>query len=130
MTLLWRRIVANGGLLLITSATLVLRLNSPVVAAFYPSCPLYRYLHILCPGCGSTRATIALLHGQFLLAMKENPLYVSLLPFLLLLAVLTYLRMMRREKFQWPAVPEWVLKALLILAFGFMLIRNTSRYWG
>lgn len=130
MTLFWRRIVANGGLFLLAGVILILRFNSPRVAAFFPSCPIYRYLHILCPGCGSTRATIALLHGQFFLALKENPLYVSLLPFLLPLAALTYLRMMRQEKFQWPAVPEWVLKALLILAFGFMLVRNTSRYWG
>jgi hypothetical protein len=130
MTLLWRRIAANGGLFLAICAVAALRFNSPSIAAFYPICPLYRYFHILCPGCGSTRATIALLHGKFALAMKENPLFVSLLPFLASLAVLTYLRLMKREPFQWPDVPEWILKALLILALGFMLVRNTTRYWG
>lgn len=44
------------------------RLNSVLV------CPFYHLTGIPCPGCGLTRATIAILNGEFYKALLLNPL--------------------------------------------------------
>lgn len=41
-----------------------------------PKCPTYTLTGIPCPGCGSTRATLALLHGDILQALWYNPLAI------------------------------------------------------
>lgn len=50
-------------------------------------CPSYTLLHILCPGCGATRAVQALLHGNVLLALRQN----LSVPVMIVLACLYYL---------------------------------------
>jgi len=45
-----------------------------VVFCEVPLCPLARFAHIPCPGCGLTRATLALLHGDLATALSLHPL--------------------------------------------------------
>lgn len=39
----------------------------------FSKCWFYQNFHIYCPGCGGTRAVIALLHGQFLRSVYYHP---------------------------------------------------------
>ncbi len=51
-----------------------------------PPCFFHALTHLYCPGCGTTRALHALLHGNLMLAMQMNPLAVvalALLPLIL-----------------------------------------------
>ena len=41
-------------------------------------CPIRRFAGIPCPGCGSTRAAMLLLRGEFAAAAAMNPLAVAL----------------------------------------------------
>ena len=41
-----------------------------------PSCYLYELTGIYCPGCGCTRAVYALIHGDVILSLKQNPLVI------------------------------------------------------
>lgn len=50
-------------------------------------CPLYDLTGLYCPGCGGTRSLTALLHGDILLALHENPS----VPALLVVGVLFYI---------------------------------------
>lgn len=52
--------------------------------ALFPPCPFHLLTGLDCPGCGSTRALRALLHGRFLQAMDFNLLTI---PALLILAL-------------------------------------------
>ncbi len=47
-------------------------------------CPMYAFTGILCPGCGGTRAVLALLHGDILLSLRCNPSVMGIVVFLLL----------------------------------------------
>ena len=45
-------------------------------------CVFHEYLHIWCPGCGSTRMIRSLLHFEFYQAFRYNPLiFILLFPF-------------------------------------------------
>jgi hypothetical protein len=47
-----------------------------------PLCPLHAATGLWCPVCGATRASYALLHGQWTAALHDNLLFVLLLPLL------------------------------------------------
>jgi hypothetical protein len=50
------------------------------IAAKLPLCPSAAVLGIPCPGCGLTRATLALLHGDLAAALRFHPLVFVLAP--------------------------------------------------
>ena len=41
---------------------------------FVPPCILHHFTGLYCPGCGGTRAFVALTHGQFLKSLYYHPL--------------------------------------------------------
>jgi hypothetical protein len=91
---------------------------------FYPQCPIFRWTHWRCPGCGATRAMAALLHGRVTEALHFNPLFVCVAPLLLGYFVLTYYRVMRNGRMAWPQIPAVLIQCLLALAAVFTLARN------
>ena len=68
------------------AAALVLYRFPPERYAFYPTCPFHTLTGWDCPGCGSTRALAALLHGEPVRALSLNPL----LPLFMLTACLVW----------------------------------------
>ncbi len=56
-----------------------------------PPCATYQLTGIYCMGCGSGRATVALLHGDILAALGYNVLYVIFLPFILYYLLKVYI---------------------------------------
>jgi len=80
---------------------------------------------LYCPGCGSGRAVIALLHGRVGAAFRHNPLVFLLgLPCGALL-MWEYLRFVFPGlKLKKPVLPKWTGDAALILIFAFWLLRN------
>jgi hypothetical protein len=62
---------AAAGLLLVPFA--------PVLARLAPGCPFHALTGVPCPGCGTTRALVALAHGDFAGALAFNPLATAAL---------------------------------------------------
>jgi hypothetical protein len=91
---------------------------------FYPQCPIFRYLHVYCPGCGATRALAALVHARITDALHYNALVVLLVPVLLAYFVVAYWKALRDEVFLWPRVPTVALTALLVTSAAFGVLRN------
>ena len=87
-------------------------------------CPSYTLLHIYCPGCGSTRAVGALMHGDVLLSLRQNPAIVVML----LLAALYYLEFALKVwgvRFRIPPLHNWkFIAALLVLWVAYAVVRN------
>ena len=46
-------------------------------------CPVKRYLHFDCPGCGMQRSFVALLQGNWMESLKLHPVTIPLLLFLI-----------------------------------------------
>ncbi len=45
---------------------------NPNEVHIYPPCIFHKITHLYCPGCGMTRGVYYFLHGQFLMAIREN----------------------------------------------------------
>ena len=73
--------VLGPAVLLGLAAWILLRFP-PEVYTIYPVCPVWRYFHVLCPGCGTTRAMADLLRGDVRGALRMNALTTVLLPLL------------------------------------------------
>jgi len=119
-----RRWIANVAALSgVTAGSLLLRFP-PAESRFYPRCPVFAWLHILCPGCGGTRAMAALLHGRLAEAIHWNAMVVALVPFAVAFCAISYWRAVRPGDFRWPTVPDSALKLLLVLVGVFTVLRN------
>lgn len=92
--------------------------------SFYPQCPIYRYLHLQCPGCGGTRAFAALLHGHVAEALRLNALTTLLAPFAAVYAAVCYYRFVQREPIQMPRLPRSAVYMGLAAAVVFAIVRN------
>jgi hypothetical protein len=121
-----RRRVAFG--LLAVAALLlvgvVLFLFDPLRHNFYPACVFHKLTGLNCPGCGGLRALHHLTHGDILTAFHCHPLFIALLPFILLAAIRWLLRgpqaFERNTVFFRPAI-LWTLLAVTLL---FTILRN------
>lgn len=110
---------ANAALVAALSGLLLLALHP--ASQFYPACPIYEHFHLLCPGCGATRALAALLHGDLTTAWHMNPLFVCAIPSLLLVAAKTYRQATPSRPFERPGGAIW---ASLAIATVFGVMRN------
>ena len=116
-------------LALIGLAATTLLVLPPAHYSFYPQCPIYDSLHLLCPGCGTTRALAALLRGHVKEALRLNALTTLLLPILIAYAISTYCRLLihkdlNHQQMTWPRLPSGVLYAVAAIAIIFTIARN------
>ncbi|MEI9936792.1 MAG: DUF2752 domain-containing protein [Pseudomonadota bacterium] len=93
-----------------------------------PFCPLASVLGVPCPGCGLTRATLALAHGDLKHALELHPLVLVLAPLFIWAvsnAALGYVRGPRRAR---PTRPWLASRTVTALASALMLA--TLGVWG
>jgi hypothetical protein len=106
-----RRAVVAGGLAVLGF----------VFAAFGPPfCPSALFFGVPCPGCGLTRATVAMLRGDFAAALHLHPLSPVLVPLFggaVALVLFDYVRGPERPR----AVPAWWTSRTATIAFSGLL---------
>jgi hypothetical protein len=123
-----RALTAAG---LIAAAAAVLWLGAPI-------CPTALFLGIPCPGCGLTRATLALVSGDIASAFRLHPLVPILAPLFLgamLTALIDYVRGPTARKR--PTSSFWSTRAgrltavaLFVLVFGVWGLRFAGHFGG
>ncbi len=121
-----RAFVAAG---LIALALLLAVLDAPL-------CPTAFFLGVPCPGCGLTRATLALLHGEVARALHFHPLAPLLSPLFaaaLGKVLLDYVRAAppRPGPTWWTSrTATWLASALLVLLLGVWVARFAGYFGG
>jgi len=98
----------------------------PAEHSFYPRCPFYACTHLLCPGCGGTRALYELLHLNLSGALHYNALLTVLAPFAAVWFSWGYIQAVRYGRF--PAVPwpRTIAVCLGLISILFAVVRNTG----
>lgn len=66
-------------MLLLAAGAWILFTFPPAAHSFYPRCVFRTVTGLECPGCGSTRALHALLHGRIGEAFRFNPLLFAVM---------------------------------------------------
>lgn len=108
----------------LATALAILYAYDPAHEHFFPTCPMYSMFGLLCPGCGTLRATHRLLHGDVIAALQMNPVFILSLPFLGHAAW----TMARRQD-----PPVWLTSsragaAILVGLVGYSVLRNLPMY--
>ena len=106
-------------------------LLTAIVSFRLPFCPLASVLGVPCPGCGLTRATLALAHGDLQHALELHPLVLVLAPLFIWTtssAAIGYLRGPRAARPTRPA-RLW-LASRTVTALGSLLLLVTLGVWG
>lgn len=65
---------------------------------FMTPCPFWRLTGLYCPGCGGTRALVALVNGRFAESIRIHPLVIYLAGFFLVFAVSHTLKHMTKGR--------------------------------
>ena len=96
---------------------------NPSTHGFYPVCLFHALTGLNCPGCGMTRALSALLHGNFLLALKDNALFVASLAALAIWSARLIFRKLKNQPATFNVPPKflWIFLAISIV---FAVFRN------
>lgn len=82
-----------------------------------------------CPGCGSGRASYALLHGHLYQAFRFNPLLIILLPWLgVYIALCTFQWVLTGEERISRHIPAWIPYAVLAVLIIYGIVRNIEVY--
>lgn len=69
----------SSAILVVVIGAWVLYTFPPVTTAFYPQCVFKQATGLDCPGCGTTRALHAMLHGRIGEAFRFNPMLFALM---------------------------------------------------
>jgi len=128
--------VARTGRLILLA--LALALFGVAIRFELPLCPLAGTFGVPCPGCGLTRATLALLHGDVREALRLHPLVWLLMPlfvgFSLVMAgelVRDPSRARSKSRLHWTGRGTTVvLLAVLVLSLGVWLTRFAGYFGG
>ena len=98
--------------LVVVSALVVVRLYPPSQHSFYPKCYFYQWTGLYCAGCGGTRAVALLAQGQFLDALRMNPLLIAGTP---VIALLIYYQQRQERRFRriLPSI-SWAIAGVII----------------
>jgi hypothetical protein len=103
-----------------------------------PLCPMASSLGVPCPGCGLTRATVALLHGDLHAALHLHPLVWLLTPlFVSFMAIALWELLRDPSKPRAPSRIRWhgrgttlVASVVLVLTFGVWAARFAGYFGG
>jgi Protein of unknown function (DUF2752) len=105
----------------------VLFFFDPTKNNFYPICQFHALTGLYCPGCGATRATYQLLHGNFLMALRDNALFVISLA-LLAARGIWFLKRQRSHQPVRYFLPPFALWVFLGVALVFVVLRNLPAF--
>lgn len=102
-----------------------------VVFCEVPTCPLARIAHVPCPGCGLTRATLALLRGDISTALSLHPLAPLVAPLVAVALTANLVSYVRTGTlFSLQGKPARFANVLLVGTAAAMFVLWVARFFG
>lgn len=89
-----------------------------------PPCIFHLTTGLYCPGCGSTRSVIALVHGDIILSLRQNPIVITALIYAALLYIEPVAKALGKSDFRSPVRSYKALGIVLAALFVYSIIRN------
>lgn len=90
-------------------------------------CPVYELTGLQCPGCGNTRATLALLRLDFKAMLTYNLLYPLEMLYIGWVGVCCVRNYLRGGRFSYRARPGWLDYTCIALILLWTVVRNCIR---
>jgi len=117
----WTLLLLAGGV-----SFALLAAHVPLALSLAPACPVHELLGLDCPGCGLTRASLALARLDLVSALLFNPLIFLIAPYVLYrtLAIAVGAVSGRRLVARWPA---WFLDRYQLVFVALFLCIGSSR---
>lgn len=87
-------------------------------------CVIYEITGFRCPGCGITHMCVAIMQGDFILAMRHNVVLFFLSPILVLVLgdyLIRYIRTGHWKMRKWQNIAVYIMIVILII---FAIVRN------
>lgn len=119
------RSITGAAAVAFVGAMLVVYNFPPTEYSFYPRCPFYAITHLLCPGCGATRALYWLLHGDLQRALHYNAMFTLAAPFILAWAFYCCYQVVRYDRIPRVLIPRSAFVAIGVAILLFTITRNT-----
>ena len=91
-----------------------------------PPCLFYEITGLYCPGCGTGRALLSLLHGRLYAAFRYQPLMIICLPLLAYYIAKLYLAFVfGRDILPFPTIRnKWLAITLTAVIIAYWILRN------
>lgn len=118
------REIAQAGFMLVVAVLMTVYFFAPGTYSFYPKCPVMAWLHVECPGCGSTRALHALLHGRWAEAVAWNALFPAVFTMAAAWGLVQYVSATVRGRFLRLNLPGSAYWGTATAALLFGVLRN------
>ena len=125
MKLIDKRITKNEILTFIGIVVLI-TIILIIISYLKYSCPILKYLHLYCPGCGGTRMLNSFIKGDFYQSFRWNPLLFILL-ILLIFYFISFIFIFIKKKVLLVPSKNLIIM-LIVLLLLFMLLRNIDLF--
>lgn len=121
--------IKNSALFILLGCVLLIYFFAdPSSTAFFPACPLYKYTGIYCPGCGSQRATHAMLHLNFKELFQQNVLFLFGFIALLYHITIVFFNSFFNKNYKNYLYQKNTLLLILFIILVFWVLRNIPFY--
>lgn len=108
--------VIAAGMILILTRIWILHSQNEVLNLII-ECPMHFIFNIYCPGCGGTRALMALLHLDIISALKYNAFAVYLVCLFIYLDILSLVKILKNKRCVFPKAPAIITVVFMVLFF-------------
>lgn len=113
-------ITAVVGIVLLFICGCILHHLKISLIGLFPLCTMYQKYHLYCPGCGGTRAFLALLHGDIIRSFCYHPfvLYAAVISFLFIGSNVLYRVRFIKHRFLLRAIYFYLAIAIILVQWG------------